>query len=116
MKRRIAFIPFILLLLVVFSCGHNLRPTQKYTLTRMTFNDILRQYEEQAMQQPEAVKVELRKYVHPVIKEARDALDIYKVAVGSKDESAKYSVYVKALDKLTDLFLKYGIVIKEEQP
>lgn len=118
MNRRLKFVPVLLAIAFLFTACtgafQNLTPKQKYYLTRLTFNDVVGQYTEQAKLQPESVKVKLRQYVNPVIRETAGALDIYKAAVGTPDESLKRGVYIGALDKMLDLFLKYGITIKEE--
>lgn len=117
MNRQLKFLSVLLAItFLLVACGgfQNLTPKQKYYITRLTYNDIVEQYTAQAKLQPEAVKVKLRQYVNPVIKEAATALGIYKIAVGTPDEYMTRDVYVKALDKMLGLFLKYGITIKEE--
>ena len=115
-KRIVVAFAVVLAMVMMVSCGgmQNLTPKQKYYVTQMTFNDIVEQYIAQAKIQPESVKVNLRKYVNPVIKEARDALKIYKTSIGTSSETSNRDLYIAVLDKLTDLMLKYGITIKEE--
>jgi len=118
MRQRVRLLGVILALILVIACaGPPMTPTQKYAVTRATFNDILENhyipfFESQA---PE-MQQKLRDEAKPVIHEAADALDMYywSLTIPGDDTNARLEFYLKLKTKLINLVAKYGLKIPEK--
>jgi hypothetical protein len=110
----------LILAVSVFSCTafQKMTPAQKYATTRTAFNDLVRQYIDQAKMQPETVRAKLRAEVNPVIKEAEAALDKYYAALSlpNDDPEARLAFYLDLKNEIIELVLKYGIKIDPASP
>jgi hypothetical protein len=91
-------------------------PAQKYAATRTAFNDLVRQYIDQAKMQPETVRAKLRTEVNPVVKEAETALDAYyaSLSLPGDDPEARLLFYLELKNKILNLVLKYGLNIDQQ--
>ena len=111
----------ILLILTVFllaitACAHfeKMTPAKKHAAIRTAFNEMVRQYIDQAKLQPVDFRAKLRENVNPVIKDAEAALDKYyeSLALPDDDPDARLAYYLDLKDQILKLCLKYGLKIK----
>ena len=116
--RKFKIIGIILALCLVVACaGPPMTPTQKYAVTRATFNDILENhYIPFFKAQTPEVQQKLRDEAKPVIHEAADALDMYywSLTIPNDDPDARLEFYLTLKTKLINLVAKYGLKIPEE--
>lgn len=101
----------VIMALALISCATfgNMTGKQKYLMARGTFNDAVKDYITWAKTQPEDVKVKLREN-NQLIKDTESALDAWGLAYDSTD---KAEAYASLSDTLFQIFVRYGIKIKE---
>ena len=100
-------LPIALVVMCILGCATMpLTPTGKYYDALATFNDVVESYiwHYQAV---DAEKQEvLKKYVHPTIKEASAALDLWGQ---SKDSTTRMQAFNAVFKRLQLLLIKYGV-------
>ena len=116
-KSRLTILIIMVFALVIGCASVPMTPTQKYAVTRATFNDILENHYIPffKLQTPE-VQQELREKAVPVIQEAAGALDMYywSLSIPGEDPNARLLFYMDLKNKLINLVAKYGLQIPEE--
>lgn len=115
-KRPILFICTVSLILIVGCASMKaMTPAKKHAAIRTTFNEMVRQYIDQAKLQPEEIRAKLRENVNPVIKDAEAALDKYYAALTLPDDDpdARLAFYLDLKDQILKLCLKYGLRIDD---
>ena len=109
----------VLALLFVVSCAGMQQMTKEQThLTyRTMFNNALEQFNNWALEQPEDTKVKLRVEVIPLLDEAKEALDLYEMAlfIPDDDADARLNFYLEIKTKAINLIAKYGLEIDERR-
>jgi len=116
--RSLIILISIISLLMLGACSHfqTMTPAKKYATVRTAFNEIVRQYIDQAKLQPEDVRAKLRENVNPVIKDAEKALDKYfeSLTLPGDDPDARLAYYLDLKNQILELCLKYGLKIAED--
>lgn len=109
--KKTKWIPILICSILLLSCAHmqKMSGKQKYLMARGTFNDAVSEYKTWALQQPEEIRAKLRKN-NKLIKDAKKALDAWGVAYDDED---KAEAYANLSDVLFQIFVTYGIEIKE---
>ena len=103
----------IMVFALVIGCAST--PKQKNLQVLKANNRVVRDYIDLFKLQDKATQDKWRVEVTPLVQDFDDAVTAYDEAVsGSADKQAKFKVYERVSDKLFDLFLRYGIEIKEE--
>jgi len=116
--RNLIILISIISLLILGACSHfqTMTPAKKYATVRTAFNEMVRQYIDQAKLQPEDIRVKLRENVNPVIKDAEAALDKYyeSLTLPHDDPDARLAFYLDLKNQILKLCLKYGLKIAED--
>jgi len=116
--RNLIILISIISLLILGACSHfrAMTPAKKYATVRKAFNEMVRQYIDQAKLQPEEIRAKLRENVNPVIKDAEAALDKYYAALTLTDDDpdTRLAFYLDLKNQILKLCLKYGLKITED--
>jgi len=119
LKNKYKLISALFVILCFVSCAsmQKMTPEQTHLTYRTMFNNVLEQFNEWAVLQPEETKVKLRADVIPLLDEAKTALDLYEKALFLPDDDAdaRLNFYLEVKTKLINLIAKYGLRVDERK-